>query len=211
MKVAALVGSILLLLASSALSHSDQDFSSIRQASYLLKMGDGGTCSAVLVAPKTLLTAAHCVLDGDSTVAIRKDMTINSLPVVVLKADKERDLALLFADIPGVGVPVAEKDVPVDTPLVIVGYPVTNLTGEDQYLTEGRRMGNHRERPTFMNMTVPINFGNSGGGVFAEINGQWYVVGIMSGVYVIDYYMQPVVTFYMSIAANAQSIREFLQ
>lgn len=61
---------------------------------------DGGVCSAFLVKPQILLTAAHCARDFRSfAVAFIEDQN-NKIPVTVIALDRTTDLALLKINIP---------------------------------------------------------------------------------------------------------------
>lgn len=184
------------------------DFSAIRDASFRMTIGESNSCSAVLIDKNTLLTASHCVEDAD-TPQVR---TIDGSPVEVVSFDKEKDIAIIKAEVQGTPIPLAQEDVPLDYPLVMVGFPASHLTGQTEYLTEGRRMADHKDRPYFMNTTIPIAGGNSGGGIFALINGKWYVVGVAVAVYVIgDGFFMPINFLnHMSIAVNLKTIKEYL-
>ncbi len=61
---------------------------------------DGGVCSAFLVKPQILLTAAHCVRDFRSfSIAFIEDQN-NKIPVTVIALNRTTDLALLKINFP---------------------------------------------------------------------------------------------------------------
>lgn len=142
-----------------------------RSASHIVHAATGGQGSGTLIAPDTLVTAAH-VVDGAET------MTVGDvkLPATVARVDKENDIAVL--NVPGLAcpcVPLAAHDAALDEAVVVIGFPANNIVGR-QIVTRGTAQGNHGNRLVLEANVVP---GNSGGGVFVFRDGHWQMVGVL--------------------------------
>jgi S1-C subfamily serine protease len=196
----------LVLVLSACVSPSPIDeLNALRQQTVLIDLADGtGTCSGVMVAPATVLTAAHCVPNDIKVIKVK------GLAVEQAVSNSEADIAILT--VPGLKCPcasVATQRPRVDTELVAIGYPMRMA----EYLTEGRLMGNIIDpqapdlvRAHFMATSIPLAFGNSGGPVFARIDGKWQVVGVVSGVRNADF--SPI--WHLSIVVSTETINAFL-
>lgn len=174
------------------------DLSLLREATWQMFI-EGGTCSGVMIAPKLYLTAAHC--QGTN-------MNVEGVPATLVKVDKDKDLMLLEVDLGCPCIPVAAVDPAIDTPIMVIGFPL----GVGEYLTEGRLQG-------FLNspighlrhISAPIIFGNSGGPVIAMVDGRYVVVGIISAVHGdVLYGLIPYVVPHLSIAVSVETINKFL-
>lgn len=144
-------------------------FTELRQATWQIDVGGMGHCSGTFIKPKIMLTAAHCFNDN---------LLVDGVKAVVLKKDEKLDLMLLFVDKDSPVVALAvPMDVEQDMKVVVVGYP-GNMP---QYLTEGRVQGTlvYEDR-IWTAISAPVWFGNSGGGVFVKIKGEWKLVGVLS-------------------------------
>lgn len=170
-----------------------------------INIGDRGVCSGVVTGPNLVLTAAHCVPDGET-------LTINGNPVALLKKDEQHDLALLVTAKTCPCSPVAIAAPRTDAPVVTIGYPL----GLGQVATEGKVQFNgtlsFKEDPTdyshYMLVTTPAIVGNSGGGVFQLIDGKYHLVGIMSGIAVAGGFF-PIT--HLGHAVNAETINKFFK
>lgn len=173
-------------------SKPTEDFTSIRQATWALHLKginpfwgtpiDADFCSGVAIKPNVILTAAHCDVSDQVPGAI---ISVNGRQVSIIKKDQDKDLMLLF--VPGLDSPTVPVGtyVPVqDSPVVLVGYPL----GLIQYVTEGRVQGSvelpeaivGKVTPKMLAVSAMGDPGNSGGGLFQLVNGQYVLVGITS-------------------------------
>lgn len=176
-------------------------FAQLRQATYQL-IGDEGSCSAVLIAPEKALTAAHC----DQT-----NLKINGKSAILIKKNETADLMLLFVDnLECPCVPIASSFPALDTFVATIGYPL----GLGQVLTEGRVQDLTIDVPEAAHVfliTSPVVFGNSGGPVFAKENGEYRVVGILSGVAVASLGGFPNLVTHLAFAVRTDVIQGFLK
>lgn len=136
------------------------------------------SCSAVTIAPDLHLTAAHCDLPG---------LTVEGVKAVIVKKDEAHDLMLVYADLADDSyVPVAL--VPNALQVTTVGFPLGAFIGYVETITSGVIQGNIKgyiEYGTqkfdgWLLMTLPITGGNSGGGIFTKVDGQWVVYTVVS-------------------------------
>lgn len=158
-------------------------------------------CSGTLVAPRVVLTAAHCVLDeaprGSLEVFFGDELGADGAYVVVLRQtvhpdfddETSRDdlaLLLLAADAPVESLPlptVSVDDLPMGSPLRAVGFGQTGRTVRDSgtkregILTLSEVRGGAFDATANPSMTC---VGDSGGPVFADIDGVAQLVGVTS-------------------------------
>jgi hypothetical protein len=121
-----------------------------------------------------MLTVAHVVDDKGLTAGTQR------APVKVLRIDPEKDLALLLVAIPCPCANISIGDSPaIDEAIIMVGYPLHSYTGA-QTITEGRVQGITKEGRLLT--TANIAPGNSGGGVFVKVRGNWRLIGIARAV-----------------------------
>ena len=157
-----------------------------------------GAGSAVMIAHNLGITAAHV------TGPMGDGFTMAGKPIKVLRYDDKLDLTLFEVDITCPCAPLGSLPEE-DSFLIAVGYPL----GVGQYVTEGRMQTIHLA-DIKLETTVPIMFGNSGGGLYAFQDWQWKLVGIMSQVHGtnLGFFGVPVPT--MSRAVPITNILEFI-
>lgn len=200
-----IVAALSVALAACSFLPKADDPATMRAATVHIQIGDSGTCSGVVIAPETVLTAAHCVEGGKDV------LHVGDKPVGAVRADPGKDIAVLrVAGVACPCVPVASQSPLRDTPVTIVGYPM-NLA---QILTEGRFMGRITDpdapdeiKPRMV-ATAPVAFGNSGGPVFAYQDGKLRVVGIVSALRGSGPYTGPI--WHLALLVSVETIREFL-
>lgn len=183
-------------------------FSYLRDATWELT-SDEGSCSAVVIKENMALTAAHC--DG-------LNMKIAGIPAVMVKKSAEADLMLLYVDgLPCPCVPVSLENPEQDTVVATIGFPL----GLGEVLTEGRVQGPvpmEEDMPEELKVrlahltivTSPVIFGNSGGPVFALIDGEYRVVGIVSAVAIAALGFLPNVIPHLAFVVSTPTIKEFV-
>lgn len=147
----------------------------VPRAQVKLLIGDNDNCSAVVLAPGKVLTARHC----DEIV----NPTIDGKPVKFGKISPDADLMLAEADVQCPCASVGPKPV-LDEDVIVVGYPFANFLEGLQVLTQGKAQGVRHGGPLAeegdtLIITAPVGDGNSGGGVFINREGVWYLVGIL--------------------------------
>ncbi len=179
---------------------------------YLIDGGNAGLCTATLVRPDVLLTAAHCADDhgdyeawsnvsyvwgsGNAGWVVASEVVIHPLYEVV-DSSYAHDLAVLLLDEPITDIqyiPVNTENVDYtwqDEWLHFVGY------GSDSYYG-GPGSGLKRETDiqiydyypeTLITYTAGTNTctGDSGGPAFVERDGNWYVAGVISSGFAWDH------------------------
>lgn len=151
---------------------------SFERFTYRIGTQDGGLCSATAVGQDVLLTAKHCIGEGDTVVYLGdKRVTVRHIEV------DGRDHALLWVD-RRFSVWAQRGATPVKgDALSIFG----NVDGFEQFYRVGRMSGWYSSA---MLMDMTCGKGDSGAGVFNE-SGQ--LVGMVSAVYV-----GPIVRFCVS-------------
>ena len=150
----------------------------INQLQYDDYTGGFGTCFAV--SPNGLLMTSFHVVDGASTINVRFPDGRKG-EAEVFRGSADNDLALLQTKIPTPDwlsfTPTAE--IPIGTPAFTVGYPSPQLLGSELKLTEGSVSSlAGMEESTMLQISIPIQGGNSGGPV---IDHSGLVLGIVEG------------------------------
>ena len=180
-------------------------FTDLRVATYKIE-GDFGHCSAVMVAPGVLLTAAHCEDNA-------KKLSGSNLPIKFLRKDESRDLMLLQVAKGCPCVKMTFEEFVQDEPVVQIGYPEASGV---QVLTEGRiqsavdlrKFGNYKQ---FAMSTAAGAPGSSGGPVFVKRDGQWKVGGLVSFGTIGSYQgMYPYIVTHLMVISTPQSLHNFI-
>lgn len=193
----------LALLATTSLA-SATSLQDIVNSTYKLYEGASGYCSSTFVGNNdegaVFLTAAHCVAqDGVMNIRIQKTSDeeknygeVLSEEVFYLKAVKTLkgdDVALLQTTskihLPDTAVDIATEDeakkiLKIGTPVTTVGYPKAQVVAVTQGQYTGMvppPEGGPWEVPMYQ-ITSPITGGNSGGGLYTEIDGSLKLVGV---------------------------------
>ncbi len=130
--------------------------------------GGSGTCFAV--SPDGLLMTSLHVVDGASKISVvfpdgrRGEATL-------LRRSKDNDLAVLRANIATpVWLPLAAgSEIIVGMQAFTVGFPSPRMLGSEVKFTEGNisSLSGYDEEPTLMQVSIPIQPGNSGGPVLS--------------------------------------------
>jgi len=141
--------------------------------------GGGGVGTGFIVAEGHIMTAAHVVRRGGTIRATSTAGTEHAATVVTM--DTANDWALLRVEgLAGAPIPVAEGKPNVGATIYCLGYPLGGIkdsadpiVGSGNIAALQRLDGDQR----FMQITAPVNPGNSGGPVLDQF-GRW--VGIVS-------------------------------
>lgn len=185
-----------------------EDLTQLRVSTVYILNGSA-SCSGAVVAKNRVLTAAHCLqYPNEKTV-------INGFTAKVLKRDVDVDLMLLEVETPDSGVPVANKTPAYDTKAYTVGFPLGDQVGQ-RVVTDGRvqskyPMSKPYDLTPFMLVTAPVIYGNSGGGVYAFVEGSWKLVGIVSGMQGTAIMgMYPFLVTHLTVVSHTETLNKFL-
>ncbi|MDH3614413.1 MAG: serine protease [Gammaproteobacteria bacterium] len=141
-------------------------------------MASGGTC--FVASPDGIVITSHHVIDGASDIDIRL-MTGSVYAAEVLHASRANDIAILKIPVSGSSfLPLAKPRTTRAGDLVFtVGFPNSSVLGNQPKFTEGSvsAMSGLMDEPTYMQMSIPVQPGNSGGPV---VNERGEVVGIVA-------------------------------
>jgi hypothetical protein len=176
----------------------------------LLKVMNGGTGSGIVVSSdeeygtSLVLTAQHVVegtKPGQIMVKFYPDK--EEYPAAIVRMSDMHDMALLRVNHyhPYVTRNIFLTELNIFTPVVSIGAgmgrkPFPKLGIVESYSN------------SHMHVSAPIIFGDSGGGVFTEIDGEWYLVGMMVAVPMLNPFT-PVT--HIARCYNIFSIVEFLK
>ena len=203
------LSALLAVVGAAALLHvmpqATESYTQLRAATYRIE-GDFGHCSAVMVAPGVLLTAAHCEEEG------AKKLSGSNLPIKFLRKDESRDLMLLQVGKGCPCVPITFEQFTQDEPVVQIGYPEASGV---QVLTKGNIQGAiNLEKQGLKEMvlsTAPASLGSSGGPVFVKRDGEWKVGGLVFGGTMGAYQgMYPYIVTHLVVISTPQSLYNFI-
>ncbi len=134
-----------------------------------------GTGSGFIVSGKVVATNFH-VVDGASkiTVTLTSDGVFEEYNARVLSVDKTNDLALVtikdekFIPLKPAPYRIATSASDVGTSVFTMGYPMTNILGEEMKITDGiiSSKTGFKGSATEYQISAPIQPGNSGGALF---------------------------------------------
>lgn len=149
-------------------------------SAFVARTIDGGSGSGVVIlrdADRVLvLTAAHVIGDGAATVLIVQHNSLQ--PGIVVRVDRALDLAIVRTGPWDASVAhlVTNYDlhrIGWGVRIVAYGHPL----GEPQgVLTDGRITATDDDG--YLRYSAQTYYGNSGGGVFAQIDGHWTLISI---------------------------------
>lgn len=194
-----MVGALAALGVMFASAASASTIAEIGDSTYKLydKAGDA-FCSAVAIDERILITANHCVQAGENIRILTYDSSLNVIAEKVLYVKALRTLVGKDVAILEVLDPEFKFDTFVDIAsneeanavefgddVIAIGYPaVLDLT-----VTEGL-FGQLIKSPApnmwegfLYRFTAPIIGGNSGGGLYAMVDGEWKLIGVTVGGY----------------------------
>ena len=153
-------------------------------SSSTIDSGLRATGSGFVVSGNIIATNNHVIDDAEK---IKVVLNINGTPeefnARVLCVDKTNDLALLtikdstFTPLPSAPYSINPKTVDVGTSVFSMGYPMSNVLGEEVKITDGlvsSKTGYEGDAVTYQ-ISVPIQPGNSGGALFDK---KGHLVGI---------------------------------
>ena len=190
----------------SANSAKASEFTDIEAGSFLLYENGSPLCTAQAVKANdkvVILTANHCVKGTKSEYSIHlvdrdeangQKLSEDVYYLEVVKRIPTTDLAVLRLIEKDVEIPLVDLATPEEATkvlikgveVVVAGYPNTDNSpmGELVY-TDGRFTGMSKSfvpevTVPLTRTTVPVHYGNSGGGLYVEIDGTYKLVGIAS-------------------------------
>lgn len=206
MRLLALLGALAALCLPAAAS----DLAGIEAGTGMLYSNGNPVCSAQVVHSKAngdavdtiILTADHCIASEESALSfgVAKYTEENELLVEtthgaeIVELYPELDIAVLklrdtvteFATVDIATAEEAGASLVKGTRILAVGYPNTrNLPMKDLVFTDGLYVGltdsmlETVEVPMYRT-TISVFYGNSGGGLYADIGGEWKFVGVTS-------------------------------
>jgi hypothetical protein len=156
------------------------------------------SCSATAIAPNIALSAAHC----DAA-----DLHVDGLPAKVIKKDEKSDLLLMYVEgMPCPCVPVSDVVAEAGTRVTSMGYPFGGMIGFVLVKNEGIVQGKVKGNPDagtdriegYLVSRLSLEGGNSGGGIFALVNGKWALVSVVS-----------LASTSLSISPSTEMVKEF--
>lgn len=133
--------------------------------------------SGVIVAPGFILTANHVLPHRGMEIFAESPTGIIKLGTVVA-SDPVRELGLIKADVSCPCAPIAKTELPIDSDVYTVGYPMWSMYAM-QFVTVGHAQGPYG---IYNVMTANTISGGSGGGTFGKEDGVYKLGGITSSI-----------------------------
>ena len=145
-----------------------------------------GTC--FVASPDGVVITSQHVIDGATRIMIRL-YDGREVPAKVIHASRSNDLAIMKVDASGLPyLPIARaRTARAGDEVFTVGFPSSSVLGTQPKFTEGSisAMSGMMDEPTYMQMSIPIQPGNSGGPV---VNEQGEVVGIVAATAAVEFF-----------------------
>jgi S1-C subfamily serine protease len=139
----------------------------------------GSTGTGFFVSPNGLLVTSAHVIDGAEAVSVRYGLS--ELPAQIVASNLTTDLAVLKVDTqsPNFLTIAPPRSARVGQAVFTYGYPVSSLLGTEPKFTDGTisALSGLEDDPTFLQMSVPVQPGNSGGPL---VNDWGEVLGVIA-------------------------------
>lgn len=215
-----LTAGTLALLSSSAFASSIED---ITRGTFVLYADGTSICTTQLVSPDLLLTANHCVEKPDAKYSIKKvnksvegDIISEEIFYAVpTELNKDNDTAILklFTPFYAPAVDVATDEeaatLKLGDPVLLFGYPGSTYSPQETLIvTDGLYSGIVEALVPdlggkFIRATATSYYGKSGGGLYAEFNGEWKLIGSNSQ-------LNPEMISEFSLATSTEAVNEII-
>jgi S1-C subfamily serine protease len=139
-----------------------------------------GTC--FVISPTGQIVTNYHVIEGYSNIEVTLANGI-SIPATASVVDKSNDIAILKANISNLNfMPLAKSsNSDLGDTVFTIGYPASNIMGKNEKYSEGviNAFSGPKDAPVFLQISVPLQPGNSGGPL---VNERGEAIGIVSAV-----------------------------
>jgi S1-C subfamily serine protease len=179
---------------------ASQEYKSITDSTFpLVTISGNPYCTATRVSEELLLTAAHCLENGMGGMIHRKDGQLVSF--VVVKADRNIDIALIKARVDGRIARLQTFEPEVYSEIVVAGYPV----GVAMFITVGKWVGPIWDpimAAAHSVAAVSVGPGNSGGGLWTKESGEYRLLAVVQ--------MYAPAAPHVCVVSKLQTLKDFL-